>query len=182
MSRETWQFINTFAPWLSALGTLAAVVVSLYLASSRAKLKLRITVGHRVLAGLGTGHFPDYLLIEVVNVGFRSARVTGLGWKVGLFQKSHALQVVDKGEYSSPLPVDLADGQEARYLIPFEGSADWLNQFSNDFVGHPVRLRLFTLKLQVFTSLGRKFERRVEMNLRKKIIEAATKKEAITSA
>lgn len=182
MTRETWQFVNTFAPWLSALGTLAAVIVSLYLASTRAKLKLRITAGHRVLAGLGTGFFPDYLLIEVVNVGFRTARVTSVGWKVGLLKKSHAIQVVENNEYSSPLPVDLCDGQEARYLIPFEGAGVWLNKFSNNFVGHPVRLRSLTLKLQVFTSLGKTFERRVEKNLREKIIEAVSKKSATTSA
>jgi hypothetical protein len=157
------------------------VIVSLYLASTRAKLKLSITAGHRVLAGLGTGHFPDYLMIKIVNVGFRPARVTGVGWRVGMLKKKYAVQVVDKGEYSSPLPVDLSDGQEATYLIPFEGSADWLNQFSNDFVGQPVSLRSRTLKLQVFTSIRRTFERKVEKNLREKIIEVASKKRSITS-
>lgn len=175
MTHETWKFVNTFAPWLSAIGTLAAVIVSLYLASTRAKLKLRITAGHRMLAGLGTGRFPDYLLIEVVNEGFRPARITGVGWKVGLFKRKYAIQVVDKGEYSSQLPVDLHDGQEAKYLIPFGVPADWLNQFSNDFVGQPVRLRVRTLKLQVFTSIGKTFERKVEKNLREKIIEVASK-------
>jgi len=27
---ETWKFINTFAPWFSAIGTILAVVTSLY--------------------------------------------------------------------------------------------------------------------------------------------------------
>lgn len=176
MNREFWQFINTFAPWLSAVGTITAVIVSLYLASTRSKIKLSITAGHRVLAGLGTGHFPDYLMIKIVNAGFRTARVTGVGWQVGLFKKEYAVQIVDKDEFSSPLPIDLSDGQEATYLIPFIGSADWLNQFSNDFVGKPVSLRSRTLKLQVFTSIGKTFERKVEKNLREKIIEASSKK------
>lgn len=177
MNREAWQFINTFAPWLSAIGTIAAVIVSLYLASSRNKIKLNITAGHRVLAGLGTVHFPEYLMIKIINVGFRTARVTGVGWRVGFFKKEYAIQVIDKGEYSSPLPIDLSDGQEATYLIPFKGSADWLNQFSNDFVGKPTSLRSRTLKLQVFTSIGKTFERGVEKNLREKIIETASRKE-----
>jgi len=33
MNRETWQFINTFAPWFSALGTIFAVIISLRLAA-----------------------------------------------------------------------------------------------------------------------------------------------------
>jgi hypothetical protein len=32
--RETWTFVNSFAPWLSAIGTLAAVITSLYLATA----------------------------------------------------------------------------------------------------------------------------------------------------
>ena len=27
MDKQTWQFINTFAPWLSAIGTISAVAV-----------------------------------------------------------------------------------------------------------------------------------------------------------
>ena len=32
MDRATWQFINSFSSWLSAIGTVAAVIVALYLA------------------------------------------------------------------------------------------------------------------------------------------------------
>jgi len=166
MTRETWQFFNTFAPWFSAFCTIAAVVVALYLASTKSKLKLRITAGHRLLAGLGNGEFPEYLLINVINVGFRPARITGIGWKIGFFKKKYAIQVFNTNQYTSQIPIDLSDGQEARYLIPFGGPEDWLNQFSNNFVGRPVRLRLCTLRLQVSTSLGKTFERPVEKNLR----------------
>jgi len=114
-------------------------------------------------------------MIQVVNVGFRPARIKNLGWKVGFFKKEYALQVLDTNQYSSQLPIDLSDGQEARYLIPFEGPADWLNQFSKNFIGYPVRLKLCSLKLQVSTSLGNTFECPVEKNLRDNIIEAASK-------
>ena len=40
---NTWKFINTFAPWFSAIGTLAAVSTSLYLAfADRTKLTISI--------------------------------------------------------------------------------------------------------------------------------------------
>ena len=40
--RETWLFINSFAPWLAALGTVAAVIVALYLARRASRLDIRV--------------------------------------------------------------------------------------------------------------------------------------------
>ena len=40
--RETWLFINSFAPWLAALGTVAAVIVSLYLARRASQPDIRV--------------------------------------------------------------------------------------------------------------------------------------------
>ena len=53
MDRETWKFINTFAPWVSALGTTAAVIVSLYLALRTARVKIRVGSGIYQMLGLG---------------------------------------------------------------------------------------------------------------------------------
>jgi hypothetical protein len=52
MDQETWRFINTFAPWLSAIGTLTAVAVSLYLARRSDRQKLEVRVGLRNVAVL----------------------------------------------------------------------------------------------------------------------------------
>jgi hypothetical protein len=42
IDQDRWNFINSFAPWLSAVGTLAAVFMSLYLAfADRTKLRIR---------------------------------------------------------------------------------------------------------------------------------------------
>lgn len=60
MDVEFWKFINTFAPWLSALGTIAAVVVSLYLARRDKSIRLEVSAGHRLLATPGVkGPYPD---------------------------------------------------------------------------------------------------------------------------
>src|SRR5438128_5518971 len=40
--RDTWRFINSFAPWLPAVGTLTAVIVSLYLGRRAARLDVRV--------------------------------------------------------------------------------------------------------------------------------------------
>ena len=73
-NEETWKFINTFAPWLSAIGTLMAVAVSLYLARHDKRIRLEVNAGHRLLITEGQkGPHPEYLLIRIVNIGHREA-------------------------------------------------------------------------------------------------------------
>src|SRR5688572_19989531 len=45
-TRKTWEFINTFANWPSAIGTLAAVGVALYLAFRERRISLKLSAGH----------------------------------------------------------------------------------------------------------------------------------------
>ena len=66
MSQKTWRFINTFAPWLSALGTITAVLVALYLARMDRRIQLEVSAGHRITLHLASpGPPPEYLLLGV---------------------------------------------------------------------------------------------------------------------
>ena len=47
--QETWLFINSFAPWISAFGTIAAVIVALYLSIREKRVRLRVSAGYRLL-------------------------------------------------------------------------------------------------------------------------------------
>ncbi|HQM44154.1 MAG TPA: hypothetical protein PLI72_10475 [Smithellaceae bacterium] len=171
MDRESWQFINTFAPWLSALGTLGVVVVSLWLAFRGMPTRIKVSAGNRIIVG-GIRPYPDYLVISIVNVGQRKVRITGIGWKIGWFKKSYAMQNPDINPFSSSIPVDLDESQEAKFLIPLKGEADWLNNFAHDFLGKRPRLNCSSIKIQAWTSVGKVFESRIEAGLRKKILEA----------
>jgi len=105
-NKETWQFINTFAPWLSAIGTFAAVLVSLYLARQASMLNLNITAGHRVILTPGKkGPYPEFISISIINTGNRDLQITDIGWKVGFFKKKrqHAIQMIEQDGRSSRL-------------------------------------------------------------------------------
>ena len=88
---EYWKFINTFAPWFSAFGTVTAVIVSLYLAKSEKPIKLRLLADIRILTEENN---PKYLMIEAINIGSRVANITWIGWEIGLFKKLSFIQVV----------------------------------------------------------------------------------------
>lgn len=180
---ETWKFINTFAPWLAATGTISAVFTSLYLARIDRRVRLEISAGIRLmLSQRAEPPYPELLNIRVINVGRRDAQVTHVGWSVGIFRKQHAVQTVINDGISSPLPVRLKDGEEANYYIPLDERTDWINSFATKMVGHTCpSFQVRFVKLQIFTSSGAKFQTRVEKGLRERLVQAITGKKPAKS-
>lgn len=172
-NQETWKFVNTFAPWLSAIGTLSAVTLSLYLARRDKNIRLKVSAGHRIIVGPGSQEpYPEYLSIHVVNVGHRDAQIINIGWKVGILQKRYAVQSTVQDRISSSIPVRLKDGEEAKFLIPLNAETDWLREFGNKML-HPFPwLQAYSIRIQAFTSVGGIFEAPIEKTLRRKILEA----------
>ena len=100
ITKTDWDFINSFSNWLSAIGTVSAVWVALYLAKRATTQKAKVTVGHRIMIQLGDkGPIPEFVVFNIINTGERSIRVTQIGWKVGLWNKRHAIH-----EYAHPPP------------------------------------------------------------------------------
>jgi hypothetical protein len=176
MDSETWKFINTFAPWLSAIGTIAAVIVSLYLARAEKPVKLTVRAGHRIMIEQGQREKPpEFLYISAINTGHRIATITNVGWKIGLRKKRYAIQVVQKDLYSSGVPVKIDDGEEAKWFIPLDLEDNWIQRFSRDFLMPHPRWNLFWLRIQIFTSVGKIFEARIENNLKDELLAQCMK-------
>ena len=113
MDRATWQFINSFSSWLSAIGTVAAVIVALYLARRDKRIRLEVSAGIRLIVTQGIkGNPPEFLTIRVTNIGHREAQLTNIGWKIGFFRKKHAVQTTIRDGISSELPLRLKDGEK----------------------------------------------------------------------
>ena len=97
------------------------VIVSIYLARRDKNIRLDVSAGHRLLVTPGVkGPHPEYVCIMVVNIGHRCAELTGIGWKVGMFKKRHAVQTTSIDGLSSQLPIRLKDGEEAKYFIKLD--------------------------------------------------------------
>ena len=172
MDLATWQFINTFADWFSAFGTISAVVVALYLARRDKSIRLEVFAGHRLLITPGQSESPpEYVCIGIVNVGHRETQITNIGWKVGFLKKKFAIQTVMRDGISSPLPIRLRDGDEARYYIPLQGDLRWLVDFAEKMLQPNPKMRLRFLRIQVFTSVGTSFDVKIEKGLRNKLLD-----------
>lgn len=163
MDIEFWLFVNSFSPWLSAIGSLSAVAFALYLARQDKRIRLNISVGHRLIVTQGSPE-PDLscLAINITNIGHREAQISNLSWKVGLFRKTIFIQCTPKDDISSPMPVRLKDGEEANYFITLDDEHDYLGTFIKDFLPNMYWLRLKLACFRVHTTIGSEFSTKLE--------------------
>ncbi|MBK9596445.1 MAG: hypothetical protein IPO57_14290 [Rhodocyclales bacterium] len=166
IGKADWELYNSFSNWLSAVGTLAAVIVSLYLARRSGRPRAKVSVGHRIVITPGDKREPpEVIVFRIVNTGDRTIRITNIGWRIGLRNKRYAIQMYDPTQ-SSPLPVELAHGQEASWTVPLDAREDpWLESFSNKMLKPNLWLSCATIKAQFHTSIGEVFMVKPERDL-----------------
>lgn len=174
--KETWKFINTFAPWLSAIGTLAAVATSLWLAQRDRRIRLAVRASLRIqfMRGGGPGHGDRFVSVNVINRGRRTANVSGIGWRLGLVNRREFLVPDYQG---STLPAKLEDGDEAAFLFP-------LDQFAIGLLAALPRralmplpgLRLVSMQAIVSTTVGVTFYAGITKDLRRELARRANVK------
>ena len=76
--------------------------------------------------------------------------------------------------FSNRIPTKLKEGEVANYYIPLNETTNWVENFSKNFLQPHPKIRLKFTKVQVFTSIGKKFEARIEKGLAKRILEKIT--------
>ena len=165
VSNNDWAFINSFAAWFAAIGTIGAVIVSLYLANRRQKARAKVHVGSRIMVEQDAkGPYPEYLMFKIANSGDMPITINQIGWKVGLFKKRAAIQLVDE-TLSSKLPIELKHGQEAQWFTPINRvDRPWIHKFCEDMMMPNYRTSCFTLRAELYSSIGQTFRVKPESN------------------
>ena len=121
-SCTTWECINSFASWLSAIGTISITGLALWLSvrDRRVNLKSALTLG------LLPSSNPDRLnrsvfVLSFTNVGPRPVTVTNHCWELPFVKGIIFLQPyrdLDVGILCSKLPLELTDGKEGHAFYP----------------------------------------------------------------
>jgi hypothetical protein len=187
LTKIQWDFINGFAGWFSALGTILAVITSLWLANRSSRPLAKLSAGVKVVKNSGMKRpYPEYLNIVVVNHGAVRMRITQVGWKVGIFKAHIATQMIVPNTMSSAFPVELNHAEEANWYMPISFSGEdwyvhfakrllmthdegWLVYFPKYVRPHGWKIALRTLRVQVLTSTGAIFQARPESILTDKL-------------
>ena len=176
--KDTWRFVNTFAPWFSALGTLLAVITSLWLARRSSRLALRVfpAIIKTVYQDEYRTQTSEFVKISVVNHG-RTAVVTGFGWlrlmRIG--KRKHWVILPPGGTHTTSFPKKLEFGEEASILLPtatFNKDAEWFLQAIRSAWFPRLEVRL--LRVVVFASTGQQFRVALDKHLRKFLLARAS--------
>ena len=148
MTDWTMQILILLGTWLAGVGTLVAAGVALWLARRAEKVKLKVHVGLRQLI-FGDGRpIEEHLAIHVANVGERPVTIVSVGWCVG---KGRNRRTGLDLSASNECPKKLEYGETKTFTMPF---ADWIREFSTDFVQIPTRKHIKTLRAQIHTSVS----------------------------
>ncbi len=170
--RIDWNFVNGFSGWLSGIGTLLAVVVSLWLARRGDRTRLKVSVGIRKIffqqkVYEKPDEAPDFLIIAVTNVGPRLVIIKGLLWKNRLVRRRYLYQMPGIAPLSAQIPARLEYGDEADFTIPLSAFAE-----TNDpadlrgVIPRPRMLTIRFLRMLVRTATGEIVAVSVEKELR----------------
>ena len=170
ISVEEWKFINSFAPWLSAIGTLLAVCVSLYVSYSTRKITLSVSSGIFIINESGVDE--EYLAINVINTGYRTIFLNSqmcISFQIGLFNKTHigiGHKYIDSHK-SSSFPCKLGENETANLFVKINNNkVNWLHNLKEE---HFKRHSLSTLRIVVYPNVGKPFKVKPDKTIMKEL-------------
>jgi hypothetical protein len=174
-TRETWRFINSFAPWASAIGSFLASIVALYLSRRGRHIRLMVMVSyrHNVVPNPKEQHL---VVINVTNIEPRPATITGIYWKIGIFRKDIVEESpLGLADHSYDFTKELRDGDSVEYRMfawQCRRAALEIRQLRPRVLSRVLRRTwLRNMKVGIITSTGKKFEKRIDYYLRHWLIE-----------
>ena len=169
------QFWGVVGTWVASIGTVGAVITSLWFAIHQNTVKLKVSVGVRTLVTPGQTDLPEYCSIQVANIGHRPAKITNVSWQVRRWRtRKKWLQTFGFSEFDD-IPKMLAEGEEASFMIPlnqFGNDDDWIVSFPKYLVGDDDPRLIKSLKVGIHTSVGQSFYSKAENGLIEALVEA----------
>jgi len=122
---------TTIPNWLTAIGTLSAVVLSLFFSFRDRKFSYYSRAAFSTIVS-GESYKEKFFSIIIVNTSTRPIKITNIVWKIGVpFQKKHYIQTNDKNDWSDTYPKILEDGEEFSFLIREELFLESFSKIAN---------------------------------------------------
>lgn len=178
-SCNTWQCINSFAPWVSAFGTILISGVALWLSVRDKFIRLKASYSGSLIPSYHPMILDTYAyVLDFVNVGAREVQVTNFEWhwKHAPFFKKQRTMIqpyldIRVSKLCSKFPMRLTDGEVARLYF----AADFIEQLDSPdrflFPASKIKafFRIFTSEIYLCTSVGRKLKVKMKTGMRREI-------------
>jgi hypothetical protein len=159
---EVRQWLDIGAEYLTAVGTVGAVIVALYLSRKdrREKISVSVAIHYSVGPEQTLADSIRFFGLEATNVGFATVTVTNLCWRVGVFRKK-VLYVNTSGLMEWPTerpPKTLHRGDWLTVRLPQEQFIGGLTFLLEEASKHPFPTLAFrSLRAGVQTSTKKRF-------------------------
>jgi hypothetical protein len=164
MTPDDWRFVNTFAPWASAIGTVAAVVVALLIARRRTLVSLKIyTTRHEQRSPLyPSSPAPVWFMLQAVNHGEAEAHAGLIIWSAGWLGKKQVIHEPQtylelRGIQHDELPKVLKFGERVTIALPLAGPPDWTGKIAAALIAGQPWWKRWPLRIGIGTSTGDTF-------------------------
>ncbi len=162
-----WEFINSFAPWVAGIGSIAAVIVSLYLASKYQSVRIKVYSNISTLfASNDQSGDQKIVLINITNIGFRPATINSITIKYGVFKKNTFLTRNVNYDHNVNFPFEIKSGASRDLIIKlttFEGIIVYTDA---DLKGLKGLVNIYSMKFIVNTTIDKKYKSRFGKSIR----------------
>lgn len=172
LSADQWNIINGLANWFSAIGTISAVIVSLWLASSAGKRKGNLSVDMGLIVRPGYRNGPTIISFTLVNSGDRPFRVSAIGWFTGKGKNRKNFFQLHDTPISSELPAIIQPGDSASWRFDVTDGA-WYARW-REALGQSWRKDVKGMHAIVTTATGETFICKMDKGMKDQIVAACS--------
>jgi len=178
---ELWRFINSFAPWVAALGSIFASFVALHLARRDSRPRLEVSA---FISGCIThsGHgVVDYsqasFILSITNTWRRPTIVDRINWQVGILKRKPYALPIPESILVATLPKRLNDGETVQLISPLSiFLKDISPAYQSIWKSRVLRnLRLQRMRVEIHTSINQSFYCTLPSHLRNIMIRECPK-------
>jgi len=155
MEVSTLNILDVIGTWIAAIGTVGAVITSLWLASSNNKVKLKISANTSFLVIPGVSGYTEVCLINIANIGTRPIKINNIGWYIGKGKKKIQLIQNINGSTTGTIPKTLMEHEDISIDIAFvNNNVNWIADMAQVAKGYDIN----TLQVVVTTNIGKTFK------------------------
>lgn len=172
--------INIICNIFTSIGTVGAVIVSLYFSYQSNNPKPKIKINAKAIIkqdfNASNNRYEDtgFIVIEVINLGFVPVEINCFFWSTGLFRKKHCYQIPSAFDQSISFPIHqtLSYHQDASYYINL---AEFLKGAKNNLTKSKyhiinwIRTKLYYISVK--SNVGNIYQSRIHKSLSKEILK-----------
>jgi hypothetical protein len=171
---ETWECVNSFANWISAIGTVLISGIALWLTVRDRFLRMSNRFSWGIIASPNSENMKVFIL-SFTNIGARPVTVTNYKWRIPFSGKITTYIItmpqLDRrvAPYCTKMPVELSDGNGGSiyhtddFFIKMDDPDNFLYP-KNKLLAF-IRIKFF--KIYISTSLGKDIPVSVDRGVRK---------------